>query len=269
MRVAALQYDVSRDSDRNWSFVESQLELAAERGVDLVLLPEMWASGFPAAGDDPQQLAAADRVRVEALREKSQALGLCVAGSSLHAHGERILNRLELFESGESRFYYDKVHLFTPTAEHEVFSAGELAPTVGEARGCRISGGICYDLRFPELFRMPFRDGVQLLLLPAQWPVPRAAHWTALAIARAVENQCFVLACNRTGEALIGRRGARLEFPGNSLLITPYGEVLASGEGQSGLVTGELDLDLARHFRVRVPVAKDDRADLYERWYKK
>ncbi len=268
MRVAALQYDVSKDSARNWTFVEPQLERAAERGIDLVLLPEMWASSFPSSGEDPAQLAQADGQWMETLRAKSEELGLCVAGSALHAEGAAILNRLQVFDAGRPAYHYDKVHLFTPTAEHEVFSAGELAPAVAEAAGCRLSAGICYDLRFPELFRMPFRNGVQLMLLPAQWPAARAAHWNALAIARAVENQCFLLACNRTGEAVIGRREKRLVFPGNSLILSPYGEVLASGEGQQGLVEAEVDLDLARQFRVRVPVVKDDRPDLYERWYK-
>ncbi|MFT7486469.1 MAG: omega-amidase [Candidatus Paceibacteria bacterium] len=272
MRVAALQFDVSSDPEVNWSFVEPQLELAAERGVELVLLPEMWASSFPTARDDAFESAKRDRELVQRLYGKGAELGIALGGSALFADATegqtQLLNRLEIFDGGASIFSYDKVHLFTPTAEHETFVPGSDSPGVSELRGCKVSGAICYDLRFPEILRMPFRAGAELILISAQWPSPRAAHWQALCIARAVENQCFVLACNRTGEALIGRRQQKLEFPGNSLVVSPYGEILASGEGQQGLVSADIDLQVARHFRVRVPCIKDDRPDLYERWYK-
>ena len=156
-------------------------------------------------------------------------------------------------------------------AEHEIFSAGELAPTVAapqgdKSDGLRVSGGICYDLRFPELFRGPFRDGANLLCVSAQWPTPRIDHWVALCVARAIENQCYVLSSNRTGEAFIGRRQKRLEFPGNSMVVSPYGEILAKGGDEPGLVSADIDLDQVRQFRTRVPVTKDDRPDLYRRW---
>ncbi len=276
MRVAALQYDISNDPKQNLAFVLQQLELAADEGVELVLMPEMWASSFPSTKEGLAERVAADRRCVESLRDKSARLGICVGGSALFADGPQVLNRLEFFQAGESIFVYDKVHLFTPTAEHEIFSPGTQAPPVVAVKGVpvegatsqdlHLSGGVCYDLRFPELFRVPFRGGVELLCVPAQWPAPRANHWVALSIARAVENQCFVLAANRTGVAFIGRRQARLEFPGNSLIVSPYGDILAQGSGQDGLVSADLDLDLARQFRIRVPVLKDERPDLYREW---
>lgn len=158
------------------------------------------------------------------------------------------------------------MHLFTPTAEHEVFSAGERASGTVLACAARVSGALCYDLRFPELLRVPFRAGAQVLVLPAQWPTPREGHWRLLVSARAVENQCFVVACNRTGRAVIGRRGLELDFPGNSLIVSPYGELLAEGRGAEGLVEAQLDLRQVHRFRTRVPVQKDERPDLYRRW---
>ena len=96
--------------------------------------------------------------------------------------------------------------------------------------------------------------------------VPETALRRVWSIARAVEGQCFVVACNRTGSAEVGRRSHALDFPGNSLVVAPEGEVLAEGRGEAGLVEAELELDRARRYRTRLPVAKDERPDLYREW---
>jgi omega-amidase len=266
MRVAALQYDVREDHAANLAAVEPRLREARERGVALVLLPEMWAGSFPRGRDRAAEHAARDRASCARLAELSGELGLALAGSALALEGERVLNRLELFEGGRSAWSYDKVHLFTPTAEHEVFDAGERAPGVHASALGRLTGVVCYDLRFPEVLRVPFRRGFDLALVCAQWPAPRIAHWTALCVARAVENQAFVLGCNRTGTAEIGRKRRPLDFPGDSLVVSPYGEVLAGPSREPGLVVADLDLDQARRFRTRIPIAKDERRDLYRAW---
>jgi omega-amidase len=266
LRVAAFQFDVTTDPDLNRAAVDAGLVEASGRGVELVVLPELWAGGFPDGKGDAEARQVREEETVAWLAGRSAELGLCVGGTSLVRKGDRVYNRLDLFEVGEERLAYDKVHLFTPTAEHEVCAAGERPPATVEVAGARVSGVICYDLRFPELFRVPFRDGVQVLMIPAQWPSPRDAHWRALVIARAVESQCFVVACNRTGRALIGRRGLELDFPGNSLVVSPHGEVLAEGRGETTLVQADLELDQVRSYRTRVPVHKDERPDLYRSW---
>jgi predicted amidohydrolase len=100
----------------------------------------------------------------------------------------------------------------------------------------------------------------------AQWPSTRAAHFRALVVGLAVLEQCFVVAANRTGVEAVGRRAMTLDFPGNSLIVDPHGTVLAEGHGEAGLVSAEVDLSLAREMRVRVPVAKDQRRDLFAAW---
>lgn len=266
MRVAALQFDVREDHAANLAVVEPALREARERGVDLVLLPEMWAGSFPRGREQAAEHALRDRASCGRIATLSAELGLAVAGSALALEGQRVLNRLELFEGGRGVWCYDKVHLFTPTAEHEVFDAGEAAPGVHGSSLGRLTGVVCYDLRFPETLRVPFRHGFDLALVCAQWPAPRIAHWTALCVARAVENQCFVLACNRTGTAEIGRKRRPLEFPGDSLVVSPYGEVLAGPAREPGLVVADLDLDQGRAFRRRIPIARDERRDLYRAW---
>jgi omega-amidase len=266
MRAAALQFDVTSSHDQNLEFVSKQLDEASERGIELVLLPEMWASSFPTSGEELAERAKADQQSMDTLRTLSAELNLCIGGSALYRLEDSYRNRFQVFEQGSEVLYYDKVHLFSPTAEHEVFHAGEDASSTVKGAGAELAAAICYDLRFPEQFRVAQRSGVEVFLLSAQWPKPRDAHWRALVIARAIETQCFIVACNRLGNAEIGRRRLQLEFPGNSLIVSPHGEVLAEGQGQAGLVEADLDISEVRRFRTRVPVLRDSRADLYQRW---
>lgn len=268
MRVAALQFDIRRDDvAANLAAVEAGLTEAAAAGVELICLPEMWPTSFGAVPAD----AAAWRATEGALArvaELSEQLDLAVVGSAFgQTEGAELpTNRLHVFDRGELRAAYDKVHLFSPTAERESFSAGSAPPPVIEVRGAKLTGIVCYDLRFPELLRTAFRSGADLACIPAQWPSPRSTHWRALVVGRAVEFQGFVLAVNRTGRDVVGRRELDLEFPGNSLCCDPHGVVVAEGRGTSGLVVADIELDRARRLRTRVPVAKDERRELYRRW---
>jgi predicted amidohydrolase len=271
MRAAALQFDVRRGrAADNLAAAEAGLREAARAGVALVCLPEMWATSFPGPETDVAAELEAARGALGRLQALAAELGVAVCGSGFGAVAGAALpaNRLELcLASGpEPALIYDKVHLFTPTAEHESFSAGTSAPRTLTTPLGRLSGLICYDLRFPELTRVPFLGEAEVLCVPAQWPRPRAAHWRALLVGLAVANQCFVVAANRTGSERIGRRGLELEFPGNSLVADPHGRVLAEGAGENGLVSAELDLPLARELRAIVPVARDRRPELYAAW---
>jgi predicted amidohydrolase len=274
VRVAALQYDIRRDAlAANLAEVEAGLRRAREHGVDLVVLPEMWPTSFPttfAASDaERARVLAESESALAALAELSRSLGIAVAGSAFgpaSEPGAKPTNRLHLFEQGQRLLAYDTVHLFSPTAEPLTFASGRVPPATVATRLARISGGVCYDLRFPELWRRPFLERAELLLLPAQWPDTRAAHWRALVMGLAVANQCFVVACNRTGRDAIGQRALELVFPGNSLVVDPAGTVLAEGRGEPGLVAASCDLALVRELRRQVPLERDRRPELYASW---
>lgn len=270
MRIAALQFDVAAaDPDANLAAAGRGLAEASERGVELVLLPEMWTVSFVPESDLDEGLARANAEAVRQLGRWTAEYELAAAGSAFGPRtGPRGLptNRLTLFDRGARRFDYDKAHLFTPTAETESFSAGDAPPPTVEVRGAEVSGVVCYDLRFPELLRVPFRAGCELLLVAAQWPASRADHWNALLRGRAVESQCFVLGANRTGTATVGRRRLELDFPGNSQVVSPHGRVLTEGRGEPGLVVADVDLEEARAYRRSVPVEKDERRDLHADW---
>jgi omega-amidase len=270
MRVAAFQFDVRPgDVAANLAAVEAALREAAAAQIELVCLPELWPTSFPAGDGPTEELLAAGGAALERVRVLSAELSLVVAGSALGpACGPASLptNRFHLFERGRLLARYDKVHLFSPTAEPEAFSAGEHPPPVVNTRLGRVAGAICYDLRFPELARVAFRGGAEALLVPAQWPTPRLVHWRALCVARAVEGQFAVVAANRTGSERVGRRGLELEFSGGSLIVAPGGEVLAEGGAAAGLISAQIDLEQGRRLRTRIPIAKDERPELYRRW---
>jgi predicted amidohydrolase len=272
MRVAALQFDVRRDDPTsNLAAAEAGLRAARAAGVALVCLPEMWATSFPGPGEvsaSELEAARAGSARVAALATELE-LAVCGSGYGVAPGEARPRNRLELFlprGDGRPALTYDKVHLFSPTAEDESFSAGSGPPPTVETPLGRVSALVCYDLRFPELTRVPFLDRAELVCVPAQWPSTRAAHFRALAVGLAVAGQCFVVAANRTGRDVVGRRALELEFPGNSLVVDPHGAVLAEGAGADGLVAAEVDLEVARRLRRRVPVERDRRPELYADW---
>jgi predicted amidohydrolase len=264
VRAAAFQFDVRRgDVAANLAAVERGLRDAAAAAVDLVVLPEMWPTSFVAEGD-PARWVRESVAAVARVGQLSRELGLVVAGSAFGQApaSERPRNRLTVFADGERLLEYDKLHLFSPTAEDETFSAGERAPATVDTRLGKLSGCVCYDLRFAVALRAPFVAAAEVLLVPAQWPAPRASHFAALVAGRAVEHQAFVVAANRTGTDVVGRRRLALEFPGNSRIVGPDGIVLAEGQGAGGLVTAELDLELVRRIRRAVPVRRDERPDV-------
>lgn len=264
MKVAALQLAPAEGAvERNLRVVEDGVRAAAAEGVALVGLPEMWPTSFVQdAGTDwwPPTRDALARVA-----ELSRELDLVVFGSAFAPPpgdappGARLRNRLTVWDAGRVALEVDKVHLFSPTGEREGFSAGDAAPGTAVIRGVRTSGAVCYDLRFGALLDRPWLDEAEVLLVPAQWPAPRAAHWRALVLGRAAEHQAFVVAVNRTGTARLGQRGAELVFAGNSILAGPDGTARAEGRGAEGLVIAEIDPAEARRLRREVPVRRDRR----------
>lgn len=269
MLVAAFQFDVRlHATEANLRAALRGLEAAAERGAQLVVLPEMWPTSFSdRRGSELASVVAESDVSVARVAERAGQLGLAVAGSAYAASGgEKPFNRLLVHARGREVVRYDKVHLFSPTAEDEGFAAGDEPPPIAATELGALSGVVCYDLRFGALFDGGLAGHVDVLAVPAQWPEPRRAHWRALVIGRAVESQCFVVAANRVGTSAAGRRRRELVFAGGSLVVSPHGEVLAEGGAGEELVAAEIEPGDARRMRVRVPVGKDRRPGLYARW---
>jgi predicted amidohydrolase len=157
---------------------------------------------------------------------------------------------------GEIVAEYDKAHLFKLMDEHHYMSAGQKM-NVFDVDGITCGGVICYDLRFPEWIRAHTLHGAKIMFIPAEWPAARIDHWQLLLQARAIENQCYVVAVNRVGE------DPNNKFNGHSMVIAPWGEVLLSKQTGEGIFYADLDLKQVDAVRKTIPVFQDRRTDLY------
>ena len=281
MSIAVIQMVSQDDVTANLAAARRLLEQAAEGGARLAVLPE----NFAAMGR--RDLAALGRAEARGngpilpwLNSAARDLRLWIVAGTLplppDGQPEAKANACSLLidEHGGRVARYDKLHLFTPTAEQLAFKAGselpemlDLGPWAGDEPAPKAMGVVCYDLRFGPLMDQVRLASPELLWVPAQWPAARDAHWRALIQGRAAELQAFVIGANRCGEETLGAKKRPLRFAGNSLIAGPDGALAAEGQGEEGLVWAEVDLDAARKLRKEVPVSRDRREALYRRWY--
>ena len=223
----------------------------------LLVLPELFSTGYlDDSSPRPETLAAADRAFLSALALK---LGCWVAGSTVEAgapgpDGNAGYRNLSLVfgPDGAETASYRKAHPFSYGGEDRFFAKGNEIVTV-DIEGWVVQPTICYDLRFPELYRAGSRRGVHLILVQSNWPQARQMHWETLLRARAIENQAFVAGVNCTGNQ------DSLVFAGGSLLLNPKGETVSQGDAAEELVRGRLDLDDCKQWRKQFPALRDRR----------
>ena len=262
-QAACVQFDVrAGDVDANVAAMETGIEEAAAAGARLCVLPELWSTSFATEYDADlvRQALAAD----ERLRELSATHSLVAIGSAIEVTGDGTFNTANVYQRGELLARYRKVHLFSPNLEHRNHVAGD-TPCIVDTEVGRIGVLICYDVRFPELPRYYFRCGAELLVVPGQWPEARAQHWRTLLRARAIENQVFVVGCNRTGQEASLRTGEPMVFPGDGRIVDPTGEVLATGNGDAGALVAPIELRKVRTMRRILPIGPDQRPEFYRR----
>ena len=232
---------------------------AARRGSDLVVLPELWSTAYDLerAEEHASPLGEGAFAQMALL---AQEQGVWLTGSLLETREDGSpSNTAALFSpQGELTGIYRKIHRFRLMDEDRYLSAGEEAHTFDLPWG-RTALAICYDLRFPELFRGYALAGAEIVILPAEWPHPRLAHWRTLLRARAIENQMIVIACNRVGES----KGVR--FCGHSAILDPWGEALIEGGEEEMLLTASLEMERVAEVRRRIPVFADRRPEVYAR----
>ena len=263
--AACVQFDVRPgDVAANRASMRAGLEEAVAAGARLCVLPELWSTSFLGQIDDR---ITAEAVEAEhELQELSREHGLVVVGSTIEVEGDRVFNTARVHQRGDCIAAYRKIHLFSPNLEHRMHAAGD-DPCVVDSECGRLGILICYDLRFPELARYYFHRGADLLLVPGQWPEARAQHWRTLLRARAIENQLFVIGCNRTGQEPSHRNGEPMAFPGDGRIVDPTGEVLAAGAGEAGAVVATIELRKNRTMRRILPIARDQRPSVYRRLF--
>lgn len=261
MKVAAIQFDVALgDPESNRLSVRRLVEAAvSSEGPDLVVLPEMWNTGY-----------CLSRVRDVADRDGEPTRGfiseLCrryrmniIAGSVADLREGRVYNTSYVFgRDGGELGQYSKIHRFRLMHEHLYLEAGD-RPLVVDIDGVRCGVMICYDLRFPELARRIALAGASAMFIPAQWPHPREHHWRTLLMARAIENQMYVVGCNRVG--LMGDE----DFFGRSMIVDPWGEIAVEAGATETVISADIDVDRVRRVRETIPVFEDRNPESYER----
>ncbi|GAA3543229.1 amidohydrolase [Zobellella aerophila] len=221
--------------------------LARLHDQDLIVLPEMFTTGFAM---DAARHALPESEVYDWLFDHAQRLHAMIGGSVALQTEQGAVNRFILVDPHGAVYRYDKRHLFRMAGEHEVYQPGERRLVI-DWKGFRILPQICYDLRFPVWSRN--RGDYDLALYVANWPAPRAHHWTSLLTARAIENQAFVAGCNRVGHDHNG-----LSYSGNSLIIDPQGGILAKADAhQAAVLQASLSLTELRDYRERFPAWMD------------
>ncbi len=254
------QMNVKRgQAEANLRTAESLIAEAARRQSQLIILPELWSSGY----DLENAAAHADELDQGLFAKLSQLAAhhqIAIVGSILERRGESVANTAPYYSADGRRLgVYRKIHLFRLFDEDKWLVEGD-APTALDLPWGPTALTICYDLRFPELYRRcAVEHGAKLIVVCAEWPLVRLAHWRTLLMARAIENQCFVAAVNACGET-----GGTV-FGGHSMVIDPWGKAAVEAGEDEQLLTVEIDLDEVDRVRRMIPVFEDRRPDAYSR----
>jgi predicted amidohydrolase len=270
MRAAAVQLSSTPDRDRNLEAADRLTREAAGRGAELVLLPEKW----PVLGTPEQTAAGAEPLDGPALewaRGAARELGIDLVAGSLAEHvdgAERGANTsVHIGPDGEDRAVYRKIHMFDVEvggrtyreSEHEAPGDEIVMSELADGHGLGLT--ICYDLRFPELARILAVRGAKVLTVPAAFTETTTRdHWEVLLRARAIENQCFVIAANQVGEPAPGMRTG-----GRSMIVNPWGLVLAQAPDFETFILADLDFDRLEGIRTKLPSLANRQAAAY-RW---
>lgn len=252
MRIAAIQSELEwEDHETNRRRFADRMWAAAGAGAGLVLLPEMFPTGFSMASESIAE--APDGTTVQWLADQAKTHGVHIAGSLAVASGDGLpTNRLILAGPEGVVGHYDKIHPFGYSGEDQHYQAGTSFLTADVA-GLRTTFFVCYDLRFADEFWATAAD-TDLYVVVANWPRARREHWQTLLRARAIENQAYVAAVNR-----VGTDGNDLSYAGDSMVIDPMGNVLASASEGETILLAEVEAEEVARVRKRFPFLADRR----------
>lgn len=265
MKVACLQVNSGNDIGANVTMVDEMVREAAARGAQLVALPEN-VFQMEAPGQKNRTLYAQDEhpgMQIARTLAQECRCWLLVGSMAVRIDdsGKTVNRSLLLDDKGRIAAHYDKIHLFDvdlPGGEKYMESAKMLPghkAVVADTPWCRMGLSVCYDVRFPHLYRALARAGAQVLAVPSAFTAQTGkAHWHVLLRARAIENGCFVIAPAQTG----AHPGDRNTF-GHALIVDPWGEVLADAGDREGMVMAELNLSQVDDARVKIPSLRHDR----------
>ena len=238
MRIAAVQHDIVwNDRDANFARLAPMVAAAAAGGAGLVLLTEMFSTGFVVDGSihvEPEGGPSAQFLAAQAAEHGVWVCGSCPEiPAASDPNDKRPANSFVLAGPDGTVHRYHKIHPFSYGGEADHFRAGDALVQL-EIEGVRVSPLVCYDLRFADEF-WQLAATTDVFLVPANWPEGRRNHWMSLLQARAIENQAYVVGCNRVGE------GGGLRYVGDSRIVDPLGELLATGSQHETILFGDVE----------------------------
>jgi len=265
-KAACIQNTAGRDIEANITWVCDAIDEAASGGADFIALPETVGLIEPVNAQIPAlTFSEAEDAGLAAFREKAKhyQVVMLIGSQLIRLEDNRIVNRSFLLNrNGEIQARYDKLHMFDiqlangeAYLESEMIAAGDKAVITDTPWG-KLGMSVCYDLRFAALYRALAQNGAQMLTIPAAFTQTTGkAHWHTLVIARAIETGSFVIAPNQCGH----HADKRYSF-GHSLIVDPWGEVLADGGAEPGIVYANIDIGKVEKARSRIPALTNDRA---------
>ena len=249
MKLSLLQYSpVWEDKEENKKKI---LDILSTRNhqTDLLIFPEMTLTGFSMNSKELAEDAEGDSFKF--FKNISIVKNTNVIAGIIFKEGEQIFNTAVHFNSnGEIKSIYKKIHPFTPSTEDRNYRAGSLTE-VTEIDNWKIGLSVCYDLRFPELYRFYAKQRIELIIAIANWPVDRVEHWRQLLKARAIENQCYVAGVNRVGDT------GKLKYNGWSSVYDPMGKEILEIENDEGLFMTEININEVKQVQNDLPFLDD------------
>ncbi|NGP46050.1 carbon-nitrogen family hydrolase [Bacillaceae bacterium SIJ1] len=260
MRISILQEDIAfGQPQENIRNMQNRIaEVVQSEKPDVILLPELWTTGYDLTRLDEISDEEGEQARAFA-KEMSTTHGVhIIAGSVAKRTSRGVFNTMLTYDhNGNKVGEYSKVHLFRLMREEKYLLAGD-KPGHFELQGTPCAGMICYDIRFPEWLRKHAAEGAEVFFVCAEWPAPRIHHWRTLLMSRAIENQAFIVACNRVGS------DPENVFGGHSIVISPWGEIIAEAGDSQCTLTADIDVSQIAEIRRQIPVFEDRRPPLYE-----
>ena len=261
LKFAIIQMNVKvGDVAHNIHTLDEKLQQAVNSDIkpDVIIFPEMWNTGYALTQiDELADDEGKETISLLSAFAKQNQVNI-VGGSIAEKKEDGVFNTIYAFDrEGKLISDYSKLHLFRLMDEEKYLQAGS---KLGQLQIDGVEAGmmICYDIRFPELARSLALQGAKVLFVPAQWPNPRLHHWRTLLTARAIENQMYVIACNRMGKS------GDTEFFGHSMVIDPWGEIVVEAGDEDTILFGEIDLALVSKVRSTIPIFEDRRPEFYQ-----
>jgi omega-amidase len=250
-KIALAQMNVDYGNmQKNIAAAKLWINSAIEQKCELVMLPELWSTGFDYHHLD--EYADQNFLLITYLQEIADTSGIAICGTFIEKQGTNFYNSFNTLQPKKPRTRYFKNHLFSLMHEDKYFTAGEVSIPFKSPLGCT-GMSVCFDLRFPELFLDMRLHGAEFFLLSAHWPLARINHWDILLQARAIENQAYMIAVNSVGQS------GKDIYGGHSAIIAPDGEIiLRAPSDEEGLFTAEIDPGKVRNLRDKFLFRKKD-----------